>query len=143
WTASTDDSGYVEYNVYRVSALPNETPADWGEPLNGAPLATTSFTDGEALGAGSYLYRVVALDRVGNEADGTPALVGGYAATYRPVVAITNGSYWVPGQTTAHLVLRGPANFAIENVGVRFYTETGPVSIPIGNVVFGADGISQ
>ena len=143
WTASVDDSGYVEYNVYRASALPDAVPADWGQPLNSTPLTTTSFTDEDPLDAGSYLYHVVAVDRAGNRADGIPTLVGGYAATYRPVVTITTGSYWVPGGLAAHLVFSGPANFAIENVGVRFYTETGPASIPVGNVFFGPDGVSQ
>jgi fibronectin type 3 domain-containing protein len=62
WTASTDNVGVVGYNVYRGSS------ADFAiSPSNriGSP-STTGFSD-SGLAAGTYYYKVTALDAAGNE----------------------------------------------------------------------------
>jgi RNA polymerase sigma factor (sigma-70 family) len=140
WGAASDDSGAVEYDVYRVSALPDETVTDWGSPLNDAPLTVTGFEDEAALDGGSYRYRVVASDGSGNS---TP----GEADVSRPVVTIASGSYWVPATDTAHIVLQGPAGLALQDVSAVFYSQTGPMSLPFGDATgvtpFDENGLSE
>lgn len=63
WTASLTPG--ATYNVYRATLL---TPPNYGtQPLNGSPIAGTTFADTTAVNAATYYYYVVAKDAPGFE----------------------------------------------------------------------------
>ena len=76
WTASTDNVGVTGYRVYRGTSA-SFTPG--ASTLVGS-VATTSFAN-TGVAAGSYFYKVVALDAAGNVSDPSSAasatIVGG------------------------------------------------------------------
>ena len=65
WSASTDDVGVTEYRVFRGTSP--------GVSVGGVPVATVTATSWADAGlvAGTYYYRVVAADAVGNASGGS------------------------------------------------------------------------
>jgi chitodextrinase len=109
WTASTDNVGVSQYNVYR-SASAGFTPSATNKI---GQTAATTYSD-NGLAAGTYYYQVIAQDAAGNV---SPASNEASAAvtsdTTAPTVSITsptNGST-VSGTTTI-------STNASDNVGV-------------------------
>lgn len=74
WTASTDDTGVLEYRVYRGTTA--DFVADADSFL--ATTATTSYHE-DAPALGTYYYRVVAVDGAENES--APSLAGQLVVT--------------------------------------------------------------
>lgn len=71
WPASTERD-VVGYNVYRLDAREDETPAESGSgkewnKLTAAPITTTTFHDDSVVIGKRYLYKVTAVDRFDNE----------------------------------------------------------------------------
>jgi len=54
WTADAGALPALEYNVYRRTTA----DADWGKPLNPAPLGSARFMDRDAITGSLYTYRV-------------------------------------------------------------------------------------
>ena len=100
WAASTDDVAVTGYEVYR-SATAGFTP----NPLTRIADVTsgTAYTDG-ARPAGTWYYRVVAVDAAGNAStvsNPAPAVVAGTGATVSSAPAGTTGSSSPLPPTTA------------------------------------------
>ncbi|MBN9520556.1 DUF4082 domain-containing protein [bacterium] len=109
WPASTDNVGVDHYNVYR-STTSGFTP---GPATLIGQSGTTSYTDA-GLAAGTYYYRVIAVDAAGNLSGPSPQASGVVPAdTTPPSVAITSptGGSTVSGTTTV-------TASASDNVGV-------------------------
>lgn len=62
WTANVTDPDLAGYLVYR-----SDTPNGVFRPMQEAPIASNSWTDGSAREGASYWYRVAALDASANE----------------------------------------------------------------------------
>ena len=100
WAASTDDVAVTGYEVYR-SATAGFTP----NPVTRIADVTsgTAYTDG-ARPAGTWYYRVVAVDAAGNAStvsNPAPAVVAGTGATVSSAPAGTTGSSSPLPPTTA------------------------------------------
>ncbi|WP_354576115.1 LamG-like jellyroll fold domain-containing protein [Frigoribacterium sp. UYMn621] len=111
WTASTDDVGVTGYSVHRG----NSADFTAGAANKIANVATTSYLDSN-LGAGTYYYRVVALDAASNASaasDVASAVVTDSTAPTAPsgVTATATGTS-VAVEWTA----------STDNVGVAGYT---------------------
>jgi len=111
WTASTDNVGVTGYSVHRGTSV-GFTASAANKIAN---VATTSYTDSN-LGAGTYYYRVLALDAASNASvasDAASAVVTDSIAPTAPtgVSATATGTSVTVGWTTS-----------TDNVGVTGYS---------------------
>ena len=113
WSAATDDVGVARYDVFR-GTTPGFTPAVANRV---AQPTTPGYVDNVA--AGTYYYRVIAVDTTGqsgpasNEASGTAT-----ADTTAPVVAITAPANNATVTNTVTLTATATDNVAV--AGVQF-----------------------
>src|SRR5256885_2970759 len=85
WTASTDNVGVANYNVYR-STTSGFTPSSSNRI---AQPTSNSYTDA-GMAAGTYYYRVTAQDAAGNlSPSSNEASAAATADTTAPTVSIT------------------------------------------------------
>jgi chitodextrinase len=114
WNAATDDTGVVQYNVYR-SATPGFTATAANQV---GQTSTTSYTD-TGLTAGTYYYQVIAVDTAGkisapsNEASATVV-----ADTIPPSVSLTSPADG--GTVSGTIVINASASDNIGIGGVQF-----------------------
>lgn len=130
WSASTDNVGVAKYAVYR-STTQGFTPS----VVNRVAYATgTSYADA-GLAAGTYYYRVTALDAAGNESAPSPEASGTASAdTTPPTVAITapSSGATVSGQIT----VTASASDDVGVAGVAFQLDGAPLGSTVASAPY-------
>lgn len=130
WDAATDATGVAGYDVQRAA-----TPGGPFSRINARPVTQLFFRD-VGLAAGSYSYRVVAIDGTGNA--GLPSAVVSAAATVGGAVSGLNGmlAYDTPGAVGvraltagvpgAEATLAGMSSPAYSTDGLKLYWRGSP-----------------
>ncbi len=126
WTASSDNVGVTGYNVYR-STTSGFTP---GPGNRIGQSATTSYTDTSFTAAGTYFYKVTAVDAAANEsAPSNQASVTIALDTTPPQVSITSPANGATVTGTINLVANATDNVAMNRV--QFLLDGNPLGSPV------------
>ena len=144
WTASTDNVGVTDYTVHRSTSA-GFTPSSANQV---GSVSNTSFTD-SGLGAGTYYYRVLALDAAGNvstssgEATATvfpapanPGLIAAYGmeegsgtrvgdASGQNNTGTASNTSWVTGKYGKALSFNGTSSWVTVNHSASLRLTTG------------------
>ncbi len=115
WSAATDNVGVSGYEVYR-STTPGFTP---GAANRIATPTATSYVD--TVAAGTYYYRVKAIDAAGNLGGPSPeASATATADTTPPTVSVTAPA---AGTVSGTVTLRATASDEVGVAGVQFLVD--------------------